>query len=155
MKHPIIWLSHPLSADTPAYGGGEGMNIERITQIAAGNTANTSRFIFPNHLGTHIDAPHHFFDSGATVMDYPPEFWIFDNPLLVDVPGKDGYLISSKDVSEKLTSETDLLLTGRTSKMAPDVDGRVLINKGNGTVGEILKVKITEAHTYDLVGEII
>jgi kynurenine formamidase len=110
MKHPIIWLSHPLSADTPAYGGGEGMNIERITQIAAGNTANTSRFIFPNHLGTHIDAPHHFFDSGATVMDYPPEFWIFDNPLLVDVPGKDGYLISSKDVSEKLTSETDLLL---------------------------------------------
>lgn len=56
---------------------------------------------------------------------------------------------------EGVSSETDLLLTGRTSKMAPDVDGRVLINKGNGRVGEISQVKITEAHTYDLVGEII
>ncbi|MFC1840136.1 30S ribosomal protein S12 methylthiotransferase RimO [Thermodesulfobacteriota bacterium] len=56
---------------------------------------------------------------------------------------------------EGVSSETDLLLAGRTSKMAPDVDGRVLINKGNGMVGEILKVKITEAHTYDLVGESI
>lgn len=56
---------------------------------------------------------------------------------------------------EGVSSETDLLLTGRTSKMAPDVDGRVLINRGNGEVGQILKVKISEAHTYDLVGEII
>jgi ribosomal protein S12 methylthiotransferase len=51
--------------------------------------------------------------------------------------------------------ETDLLLTGRTAWMAPDVDGQVLINEGNGTVGEIMQVLITEAHPYDLVGEII
>ena len=51
--------------------------------------------------------------------------------------------------------ETDLLLRGRTAEMAPDVDSQVLINKGTGTVGEIVPVKITEAHPYDLVGEII
>ena len=51
--------------------------------------------------------------------------------------------------------ETDLLLRGRTAEMAPDVDSQVLINKGMGTVGEIVSVKITEAHPYDLVGEII
>ena len=51
--------------------------------------------------------------------------------------------------------ETDLLLTGRTARMAPDVDGQVLINEGNGTVGEIMQVIIREAHPYDLVGEII
>lgn len=56
---------------------------------------------------------------------------------------------------EGVSSETDLLLTGRTSRMAPDVDSQVLINSGNGVVGEILNVKITEAHSYDLVGEII
>jgi ribosomal protein S12 methylthiotransferase len=38
--------------------------------------------------------------------------------------------------------------------MAPDVDGQVLINKGEGRVGEILPVRITESHAYDLVGEI-
>ena len=51
--------------------------------------------------------------------------------------------------------ETDLLLSGRTATMAPDVDTKVLINEGEGVVGEIMPVMITEAHTYDLVGKII
>ncbi|MFH0845281.1 MAG: radical SAM protein, partial [Pseudomonadota bacterium] len=53
------------------------------------------------------------------------------------------------------SQETEFLLTGRTDTMAPDVDGQVLINRGNGVVGEILPVRITGAHTYDLVGEIM
>lgn len=56
---------------------------------------------------------------------------------------------------EGLSEETDLLLKGRTAGMAPEVDGQVLINKGKGMVGEILPVRITEAHAYDLVGEIV
>jgi ribosomal protein S12 methylthiotransferase len=56
---------------------------------------------------------------------------------------------------EGVSPETDLLLTGRTAWMAPDVDGQVLINEGNGTVGKIMQVLIHEAHPYDLVGEII
>lgn len=57
-------------------------------------------------------------------------------------------------IVEGLSPETDLLLTGRTATMAPDVDGQVLINKGTANVGEIVPVHITEAHTYDLVGGI-
>jgi ribosomal protein S12 methylthiotransferase len=52
------------------------------------------------------------------------------------------------------SEETPLLLSGRTPWMAPDVDGRVLINKGTGIAGEIMPVRITEAHAYDLVGEV-
>ncbi|MFC1524234.1 cyclase family protein [Thermodesulfobacteriota bacterium] len=106
----LIWLSHPLSVNTPAYGDGEGMRLESMTQIAAGDTANTYRFVLPNHLGTHIDTPRHFFNCGSSLLDYPPEFWIFDSPVLVDVPGKDGYLISPKDVEGALTPQNDLLL---------------------------------------------
>jgi ribosomal protein S12 methylthiotransferase len=51
--------------------------------------------------------------------------------------------------------ETDLLLAGRTETMAPDVDTGVLINEGEGIIGEIMPVRITEAHTYDLVGKIL
>ena len=58
-------------------------------------------------------------------------------------------------LNEGVSPETDLLLTGRTQGMAPEVDGQVLINKGQGRVGEFVKVRITEAHAYDLVGEII
>ena len=56
---------------------------------------------------------------------------------------------------EGVSPETDLLLKGRTATMAPEVDGQVLINKGEGVIGEIAPVRITEAHTYDLVGEIV
>jgi ribosomal protein S12 methylthiotransferase len=55
---------------------------------------------------------------------------------------------------EGLHPETDLLLTGRTSIMAPEVDGEVIINEGHAHVGEIKPVKITEGHLYDLVGSI-
>jgi ribosomal protein S12 methylthiotransferase len=55
---------------------------------------------------------------------------------------------------EGLHPETDLLLSGRTATMAPEVDGQVLINEGTAVVGDIVPVRITEAHTYDLVGGI-
>lgn len=118
MKETIIWLSHPLSADTPAYGGGEGVKIEPITQIASGDSANTSRFIIPNHIGTHLDTPKHFFDSGQTLMDYGPDFWIFNEPSLIDITCEEGYLITSKDLDQQITPQTDLLLlrTGFESK---------------------------------------
>jgi ribosomal protein S12 methylthiotransferase len=56
---------------------------------------------------------------------------------------------------EGVSCETDMLLTGRTATMAPEVDGQVLINKGAGPVGQIVPVRITEAYSYDLVGEIL
>ncbi len=56
---------------------------------------------------------------------------------------------------EGLSEETDLLLKGRTRAMAPEVDGQVLINKGQGMVGDIIPVLITETYAHDLVGEIL
>ncbi len=56
---------------------------------------------------------------------------------------------------EGLSSETDLLLEGRTRYQAPDVDGCVYINEGTANPGDIVTVHITEAHIYDLVGGII
>jgi kynurenine formamidase len=106
----VVWLSHPLSVDTPAYGGGEGIRVEKMTEISSGDGANTARYLLPNHLGTHVDAPRHFFDNGITLTDYPPEYWVFDYPTLVNVQVKDGYLISQHDVKAALTNKTDLLL---------------------------------------------
>ncbi len=56
---------------------------------------------------------------------------------------------------EGFSDETDLLLKGRTATMAPDVDDQLLINKGKGSPGDILPVRIREAYEYDLVGEIV
>lgn len=60
-----------------------------------------------------------------------------------------------KVLVEGWSRETDLLLEGRTRFQAPEVDGCVYINAGVGNPGDIVEVRITEAHPYDLVGEII
>jgi ribosomal protein S12 methylthiotransferase len=56
---------------------------------------------------------------------------------------------------EGLSEETDLLLQGRMSQQAPDIDGVVLINDGQAEIGEIVNVRITDSHDYDLIGEIV
>ena len=55
---------------------------------------------------------------------------------------------------EGLSRESDLLLEGRTKYQAPEIDGCVYITKGNVKPGSIVDVTITEAHTYDLIGEL-
>jgi ribosomal protein S12 methylthiotransferase len=56
---------------------------------------------------------------------------------------------------EGLSEETELLLQGRTSQQAPDIDGVVLINDGQAAVGDIVRVRITDSMEYDLIGEIV
>jgi len=51
-----------------------------------------------------------------------------------------------------VSPESELLIQGRTRFQAPDVDGVVFIADGEPKTGEVVKVKITEAHAYDLVG---
>jgi ribosomal protein S12 methylthiotransferase len=52
-------------------------------------------------------------------------------------------------------ADTDLLLRGRLSTQAPDVDGAVLINDGVAEPGTFVTCEITEAHPYDLVARVV
>jgi ribosomal protein S12 methylthiotransferase len=56
---------------------------------------------------------------------------------------------------EGLSAESDLLLQGRCWDQAPEIDGVLFITAGEGTAGEIHKVRITGAHGSDLFGEIL
>ena len=51
--------------------------------------------------------------------------------------------------------DTDLLLRGRLSTQAPDIDGMVILNDGTAPAGAFVTAEITEAHPYDLVGRIV
>jgi ribosomal protein S12 methylthiotransferase len=60
---------------------------------------------------------------------------------------------------EGASTESDLLLEGRTAMHAPEIDGKVFVNdypEGNEPrEGEFYRCRITAAHDYDLVAEII
>lgn len=51
--------------------------------------------------------------------------------------------------------ETELVFKGRHGGQAPEVDGNVLMVGGTPLVNRIQPVRITEAHAYDLVGEVV
>ncbi len=60
---------------------------------------------------------------------------------------------------EGAAKETELLWQGRLETQAPDIDGVVLINDApedyTPTPGDFVNVRITDAHEYDLIGEIV
>ena len=58
-------------------------------------------------------------------------------------------------LAEGYSDETDLLLKGRSSRQAPDIDGLVYLTSGTANVGDIVAVRITDSSDYDLIGEIV
>src|SRR2546422_9105797 len=51
--------------------------------------------------------------------------------------------------------ETELLLEARHEGQAPEIDGVVYLNDGQANSGDFVKVEITDAAAYDLVGRIV
>ena len=58
-------------------------------------------------------------------------------------------------IIEGYSEETDLLLKGRSSRQAPDIDGQVYITTGTANIGDIVTLRITDSSDYDLIGEIV
>ncbi|HZI63785.1 MAG TPA: MiaB/RimO family radical SAM methylthiotransferase, partial [Thermoanaerobaculia bacterium] len=56
---------------------------------------------------------------------------------------------------EGACEETEHLLQGRHHGMAPEIDGRLLINDGRAPAGALVEVEITDAFASDLVGRIV
>jgi arylformamidase len=94
----ITYLSHFLNTDTPAYGGETGLvHFEKIRSISKGDTSNNLKLTFPGHIGTHIDFPFHFSDTGKKCHEYPASFWHFDKVAFIEcsvdeIIGKIEYL---------------------------------------------------------------
>jgi arylformamidase len=63
----IYDISLPVLSGGVVYPGTPEIQIEPQQSIAKGGSSNVSSLAFGSHTGTHVDAPKHFFDDGATV----------------------------------------------------------------------------------------
>lgn len=65
----VAWqdISLPLDADLPTWPGSPRVLCTRRMSIERGDEANVSQLSMDVHSGTHVDAPRHFVDAGATV----------------------------------------------------------------------------------------
>lgn len=69
----IFDISLTLSPDLPVWPGDMPFELEQVDSIEAGADANVSRLSTSVHIGTHVDAPHHFLNDGRTVESLPLE----------------------------------------------------------------------------------
>jgi len=67
----IYDISVGISPEIPVWPGDPPVVLERVKSLENGDEANVSRIQSGVHVGTHIDAPIHFVEGGATVDAIP------------------------------------------------------------------------------------
>jgi arylformamidase len=90
----IYDISLTISPDLPVWPGDPLIELELIESMAAGAHANVSHLSAGVHIGTHVDAPHHFLNDGRTIEQLPLE--ILTGPC---------YVIQLPDGIEAITAD--------------------------------------------------
>jgi kynurenine formamidase len=121
----VEYLSYAYEEKNPAYGQGLiPLEFKQCKSITCGDSCNTYDFTMNNHLGTHIDAPAHFFNEGQSISQIDPNKLCFDHPALVDIEIEEGtYLVCPKHLKGNIDPNIDLLIirTGSYKKRQEDV----------------------------------
>jgi arylformamidase len=67
----IYDISLTISPTLPTWPGDPALKLEQIVSMDQGAHANVTHISAAVHLGTHVDAPHHFLNDGRTVEQLP------------------------------------------------------------------------------------
>ena len=153
----IIDISLPVEPGMVTYPGDPEVRLERVVSIADGAAYNLGRLDFGLHSGTHVDAPLHFFQDGASVESLPLDV-LLGPALVADLTAFDGRLsaLAIEGVPERadrvLLKTRNSELWGRDSFSSEYVslaaDGaRLLVSRGVRLVGiDYLSIGDEEAH---------
>jgi arylformamidase len=106
----IYDLTVPLSGQLATFPGDPPFSSERVSRIEDGQPCNVSRLSLSSHAGTHVDAPYHFVESGATVDELPLEI-LTGKARVVSAPARDAV---DRALLETLDLRDDLRVLFRT-----------------------------------------
>ena len=67
----VFDISVPVRNGAPVYPGNPPIQIAPHSELSKGKSSNLSSISIGSHTGTHVDAPHHFFDGAAKVDELP------------------------------------------------------------------------------------
>ena len=107
----IYDISLTISPNLPTWPGDPALELELIESMDQGAHANVTRMSAAVHLGTHVDAPHHFLNDGRTVENLPLD--VLTGPCYVtQLP--DGIEAITEEVLERseITPEMKRVLFG-------------------------------------------
>jgi len=69
-------ISLPISSNLPVWPGDPSVSLLLTSSMANGDHCNVTTIQMGAHTGTHIDAPYHFLNDGATIDTIPIETFI-------------------------------------------------------------------------------
>jgi arylformamidase len=144
----IIDISLSIRPDLPVWPGDPPIVLERIRARSEGSASNDSRIACSVHSGTHVDAPLHFIDQGASVEQLPLDILVGPAVVVEDLRAE----VITPDILESLAlpEETTRLLIKtrnaalwRDDKLAFNPDfvaldsqaARWLVDRGIGLIG--------------------
>jgi len=107
----IYDISLTISPSLPTWPGDPGLVLEQFESMDKGAHANVTSISSSVHLGTHVDAPHHFLNDGRTIEGLPLD--ILTGPCYVaQLP--DGIDMITAEVLERteITSDMKRVLFG-------------------------------------------
>ncbi len=106
------YLSYPLDVNDPGFPSEPTLTLETCTSTDNGDVYNSSKIHLFNHFGTHFDAPRHFNPQGVSITQLPLDQFIYNKPLLLDIPKNTGEMIEPEDLQEYLASiqQADFLI---------------------------------------------
>jgi arylformamidase len=96
----LINFSYHLSESTPFYKGLRRPHLEKLYDLAKGDSCNSFYLTTSNHAGTHVDAPNHFNPAGRRIADYELSELVFTKPALIEVQVGEDELIAPEHLSD-------------------------------------------------------
>lgn len=104
-------ISLTITPDLPTWPGDPRLELEQFESMDKGAHANVTGIKSSLHLGTHVDAPHHFLNDGRTVEQIPLEV-LTGQCYVLQLP--DGVDAITSEVLERseITSDMKRILFG-------------------------------------------
>ncbi|MEW6407128.1 MAG: cyclase family protein [Patescibacteria group bacterium] len=104
------FLSHKIEKYMPSYGKIDRVWTRRTKSIQKGDSCNTFEIRIPNHIGTHVDAPAHFFESALKISDFSARECIFNDPYILNCSLKNNELLDIRHLKNIPKKKIDILL---------------------------------------------
>lgn len=91
-------ISYFIQKNSPSWPGNPTLDMTVHSSIQNGDVANTCTIHLFNHYGTHFDAPLHFYEKGLPIASLPLETFLYQSPILLDLPKEAGEKIEPEDL---------------------------------------------------------
>ncbi len=94
----FVRISYDMTEAAPCWPGTPKLVRRQFHSLEKGDISNTCDLLLFNHYGTHLDAPNHYNPTGLTLDKIPPDRFIYEHPLLIDIPKTDGELVARHEL---------------------------------------------------------